>query len=133
MILTCPWFFLFPTSLVCRIFLIKHPAPWVWFLQLKDNSGLLSFLEFLNSLPAAALRPLLPGRGEGTRRAESTLGQCFTARMCQHEDQGMLQIKHNLAAFLSASYLFSQFFYLRLFGVKINNPPSFSHRTSFPN
>lgn len=94
--------------------------------------GLFSFLEFLNSLPAAALRPLLPGRGEGTRRAESTLGQCFTARMCQHEDQGVLQIKHHLAVFLSASYLFFSIFCLRLFDVKINNPPS-SHTTSFPN
>lgn len=132
MILTYPLFFLFPTSLVCRVFLIKHPTPWVWFLQLKDNAGLLFFLEFLNPLPAAAPRPLLSERDEGARTAGSTPGQCFTARMCQHEDQGVPQIKHHLAAFLSASSLSFSIFCLKLFDVKISNLPSFAH-TSFSN
>lgn len=132
MILTYPLFFLFPTSLVSRVFLIKHPAPWVWFLQLKDNAGLLFFLEFLNPLPAAAPRPPFSERDEGTRTAGITPGQCFTARMCQHEDQGVPQIKHHLAAFLSASSLSFSIFYLKLFGVKISNLASFA-RTSFSN
>lgn len=105
-----------------RVFPTKHPAPWVWFLQLKDNAELLSFLVFPNLIPAAAPGSLLSGRREGTRTAGRTPGQCFIARMCHHEDQGVLQIKHNLAAFLSAPSLSFSIFLFKIIWCEFYQP-----------